>query len=515
MVANTRVELHVDGIAGELRDAANWLVGAAESGVAAHHVERALFRKMLEMGRQMFGAFLTMVGTGDLGETTELPDGRIVQRLGEPRVRELTTVFGRFAVTRCVYGTDEHQAFALVPTDSRLQLPEGNVSYLLQEWDQLLGIDQAFSVARDTLNTILRIKQSVDTLEHGSRQMAAAAPAFRAQQVAPDPAAKGELLIVTEDNKGVPMVRPTDAPPPGAHLTKGQQKNKKRAPPLRWSACLGAVYSADRHVRTPEELVQTLFRDEDRPRLTPLKATQKRYWASLTRTVEGDDGHRVEICGQTEVFQRLRDDIARRRQPGQTLVHLSDGQVSLETDRDKHFPRDAQTVDILDLLHVLPRLWDAAHLFHREASPEAVAFVRHRLLRVLRGQAKSVIADLRSRGTKRGLAGSAKVKLRTLTGFLESNLHRMKYDDDLAAGCPIATGVIEGACRHLVKDRMERSGMRWKIPGAQAMLTLRTVRANDDWETFQDFRIQHETQRLHPNTVQLQSIHWPLTPTAV
>ena len=101
----------------------------------------------------------------------------------------MTTVFGRFAVSRCVYGTDERQAFALVPTDSRLQLPEGNVSYLLQEWDQLLGIDQAFSVARDTLNTIIRIKQSVDTLEHGSRQMAESAPVFREQQAAPDPAA--------------------------------------------------------------------------------------------------------------------------------------------------------------------------------------------------------------------------------------------------------------------------------------------------------------------------------------
>ena len=514
MVANTRVELNVDGIADGLRDAADWLVGAAETGMAAHDVERGLFRKMLELGRRMFGGFLEMVGTGDLGETTELPDGRVVRRLGEPRVRELTTVFGRFAVTRCVYGTDEHQAFALVPTDSRLQLPEGNVSYLLQEWDQLLGIDQAFSVARDTLDTILRIRQSVDTLEHGSRQMAEAAPAFRAQQAAPDPAEEGELLIVTEDNKGVPMVRPTDAPPPGAHLTKGQKKNKKKM------ACIGAVYSVDRHVRTPEELVQTLFRDEDRPRLTPPKATQKRYWASLSRTVGvravgGGDATPVEICGQTEVFEHLRDDIALRRQPGQTLVHLSDGQVSLETDRDKHFPRDAQTVDILDLLHVLPRLWDAAHLFHKEASPAAIAFVRHRLLRVLQGQAKSVIADLRSQGTKRGLAGSTKVKLRTLTGFLESNLHRLKYDEYLAAGCPIATGVIEGACRHLVKDRLERSGMRWKIPGAQAMLTLRAVRANGDWETFQDFRIRQETQRLHPHTLQLQSIHWPLTPTAV
>ena len=261
----------------ELNELARGLVDAAEAGTAAHEVERTWFRKVLEMGRRMFGAFLGRVGTGDLGETTELPDGRVVRvgrrsavggrRLGEPRVRALATVFGRFAVSRCVYGTDEHHAFACIPTDGRLQLPEGNVSDLLPEWDQWLEIDQAFSdqafsVARDTLNTILHIQQSVDTLEQGSRQRAEAAPAFREQQAAPAPTEEGELRIVTEDNQGVPMVRPTHAPPPGAHLTQGPNKNKNKNKNKR--ACLGAVSSVDRHVRTPEELVQTRFRDEGR-----------------------------------------------------------------------------------------------------------------------------------------------------------------------------------------------------------------------------------------------------------
>jgi hypothetical protein len=76
----------------------------------------------------------------------------------------------------------------------------------------------------------------------------------------------------------------------------------------------------------------------------------------------------------------------------------------------------------------------------------------------------------------------------------------MRYDEYLAAGYPIATGVIEGACRHIVKDRMERTGMRWKIPGAQAMLELRTIHINGDWETFQQFRVKFETKRLYPYT---------------
>lgn len=499
MVTDLRTELNLDGVREELGGVGRWLCEAAAEGTAAQEVERTLFRKMLELGNRLFGGFLQMVGDGDLGEQVTLPDERVVQRLKEPHVRRLLTVFGEFELSRKVYGTEERKAIELIPTDQRLQLPENDVSYLLQEWDQLLGIEQAFGVVRDTLNTILRIKQSVDTLERGSRQMAAAAPAFREQQPAPEPAEEGELLIATEDNKGIPMVRPTEAPPPGAHLTKGQKKNKKKM------ACVGCVYSVDRHIRTPEELVKTLFRDADRPVTTPPKAQHKRYWASLTRPVAG-----AEVCGQTEVFQHLRDDIALRRKPGQILLNLSDGQRSLETDRDEYLPRDKRTIDILDLMHVLPRLWEAAHLFHAEASDEATAFVRHRLLRVLHGQAKSVIADFRRQGTMQQLRGAKRKKLDRLTDFLESNLHRMRYEEYLAAGYPIATGVIEGACRHVIKDRMERSGMRWKIPGAQAMLALRTIHTNGDWETFQDFRVRHETQRLYLHAEKFQAISWPL-----
>jgi hypothetical protein len=97
--------------------------------------------------------------------------------------------------------------------------------------------------------------------------------------------------------------------------------------------------------------------------------------------------------------------------------------------------------------------------------------------------------------------GDYPIELRPLFSyFLESNLHRMRYDQYLAFGYPIATGVIEGACRHIVKDRMERAGMRWKVPGAQAMLELRVIYTNGDWKAFQAYRIEQETKRLYPRT---------------
>ena len=96
-------------------------------------------------------------------------------------------------------------------------------------------------------------------------------------------------------------------------------------------------------------------------------------------------------------------------------------------------------------------------------------------------------------GTKRTLRGKKREKLAKLCGYLENNAHRMRYDEYLAAGYPIASGVIEGACRHFVKDRMERSGMRWRIESAQAMLAVRSIYLNGDWDDFMTYRIEKET----------------------
>jgi hypothetical protein len=138
------------------------------------------------------------------------------------------------------------------------------------------------------------------------------------------------------------------------------------------------------------------------------------------------------------------------------------------------------------------------NLFYAEKSQQAETFVRQRLLRVLQGQAAGVIRGLREMGSKRQLTGSKKKTLREICAYLENNLERMRYDEYLASGYPIASGVIEGACRHLVKDRLERAGMHWTAAGAQAMLDLRSVFVSGQWEEYQSYRIKLETQRLYP-----------------
>jgi hypothetical protein len=95
------------------------------------------------------------------------------------------------------------------------------------------------------------------------------------------------------------------------------------------------------------------------------------------------------------------------------------------------------------------------------------------------------------------LKAGQKIVLQKVITYLENHKHMMKYNEYLALGLPIATGVIEGACGSLVKDRVERSGMKWTHKGAQAVLNLRALKRNGDWDSYWDLHLQNEYQRLY------------------
>src|SRR5262245_51383265 len=228
---------------------------AAADGRPAHEVERQLFSRALAIGREAFALFLRLQGPGDLGEEVRLPDGSCAHRLEQPRGRAYRSVFGDFTLRRACYGSREGQRIAFVPLDNRLQLPAGDYSYLLQEWDQALGCECAFARVAATLFDALGVEQPVDSLERGSRQMALAVEPFRQARPLPPPEQEGELFVVTDDGKGVVMRKGPGEAAVKAHRGKGDKANKKRM------AIVGAIYSVDRYPRTPEELTAALFRD--------------------------------------------------------------------------------------------------------------------------------------------------------------------------------------------------------------------------------------------------------------
>jgi hypothetical protein len=286
---------------------------------------------------------------------------------------------------------------------------------------------------------------------------------------------------------------PAAGPRQGRRRKKGEKKNRKRM------ACVGAVYTIEPFVRTPEDIVDEVMnrrRQSDRP-----VPRNKLLRAELSRTVEG-----VELNGKDAVFAWFCEQ-AELRNPDESkpVVCLMDGERALWERLDEHVE---SVVGVLDLFHVMERLWQAAHCFCAEGSEEAEAFVTDRLRKVLSGQVGRVIGGLRQMSTKQGLRGAARKTLGQVIVYLDGNRDLMRYDDYLAAGYPIGSGVVEGACRHLVKDRMEAAGMRWRIAGAQSMLDLRAVYLNDEWEAYQRFRMVQERQRLYPYRPWLQQ-QWP------
>lgn len=456
---------------------------AAAEGRAIHEVERDLWRQVRQIGHEALAQFLRLQGTGDMGETVVLPTGEECQRLEELHERRYVSIFGEFRLQRVVYGSREKQKIELVPLDNRLQLPTSVFSYVLQDWDQSLCVEQAFGQASSTVARILELQQSVDSLEHMNQEMAEDATTFMLNR--PQPEHEGEIVVASADQKGIVLRRQPDDPPPKAHRTKGDKASQKRM------ATVTTVYTVDPYRRTPEDVAAALFRDAPEPSRDRPRPQGKEVWATLPPNDQpnsGIDAAFAWMVGELYLRGRAED---------KPLVYISDGQEALWDARQKWLPERA--VNILDLLHVTPRLWKAAHVFYKEKSQEAEDFVRAQVLRVLQGKAAGVICGLREKATKHGISGNKKKTINTVCGYLKANLKRMRYDEYLRAGYPIASGAVEGACRHLVKDRMERAGMHWTIPGAQAMLDVRSIYVSGLWDEYQQHRIQRETERLYPH----------------
>jgi hypothetical protein len=461
------------------------VVQAAKKGQPVHEVERAIWQQVLRIGHQALGKFFNLLGSGNLGETVTLPDGLSCQRLENLHERRYVSIFGEFKLHRTVYGSREGQKIEFVPLDNRLQLPRGAFSYVLQDWDQGFCVEQAFGPSAQAVTRILGLRQSVDSLERMNEQMAEYVVDFWEAQPQPKASAEGEVLVVSADGKGIVMRHSEQTQVP-SHRRKGDKASHKRM------ATVGTAYTVDRYVRTPEQVLTALFRDGERPTENRSTPQGKQVWASLS--IDDDE----PVSSVDIIYTWLADQVDRRNPTGaKELVHLSDGQASLRTARFEYLPEDDAT-DIADLLHVASYVWQAAHVFYQEGSAAAETFTRERLLRILQGRADGVVRGLREMGTKRGLTQAKTKTLNKVCAYLTANLDRMHYNEYLSKGYPIASGAIEGACRHLVKDRMERAGMHWTEAGAQAMLNMRSVYVNGDWEVYQSFRILHETERLYP-----------------
>ena len=469
---------------------------ACTEGRRIDEVESDLWGRMLHVGRLMLQGYVAGYHQGDIGPSME-HEGRVLRRLDQPHARRYVSVFGPFDIHRYVYGTRETQKHEVIALDAILALPESEFSYILQDWDQGFCVGSSYDQSRRTIERILRLDQSILSLEQMSGQMASSVEGFWEADSVPQSQAEGSILVLTADGKGVPMRKKDQPKPrPSGRLTKGQKANQKRM------ACVGGVYTIKPFVRTAQDVVNEVLRQQcqtERP-----QPQNKKLRAELTRPIEGQ-----EVNGKDSIFSWFAEQIrARNGDLGKPIVAVCDGERALWDQVQALMKRiGVPIVCILDLFHVMERLWTAAYCFHSEGSAEAKGFVAERLERLLKGEVGYVIGGLKQMGTKHNLSASKRKQLERVTTYLENNRSSMRYDVYLSQGYPIGSGVIEGACRHVVKDRMEGTGMRWRIPGAQAVLSLRAVHVNGDWQAFQSYRIRTRTHQLYPHRPFLRRLY--------
>jgi hypothetical protein len=472
---------------------------AVRVGTALYDFERSMLQDVLSIGHAAVNLFLENQGDGDLGETVSTAEGRLLCRSDEPQQRELRTIFGEHAFTSFVYSQGAHRKIELRPIDARLNLPEGKASPLLEEFSQLFCVEKAFGVGSRQFATVFGQELSVDVLEDINRRMGQQAERF--METLPRPPAKeeGELMVLTGDGKGVPLVK-KDA----QQLPVFEEKNLR--PGNRRMATLACTYTVDPYLRTPEQIVAALLRDdkEAQPPRRP-EPCCKHYFGTFAQPAKDGDEAVPSAYG---AFAWVAEEALKRWRAGQTVVRLMDGQPSLWNAADAcleellrkmqaHDPKQ-KFVDIADVIHVSQYVWRGAKVLYQHQE-QREAFVEDRLLRILHGDVLGVVTGMRRMGTQRGLKGEQRKELTTVCNYLEKNAERMRYHEYLQAGYPIASGVIEGACRHIIKDRMEQGGMRWTLFGAKAMLNVRAICASSEWSAFHSWRQAETRETTHKN----------------
>lgn len=468
-------EIHHD-----FKDLVEYVTGEASRSRTAHEVELTLFRRLLALGLQLLRLFFVQRAAVRPSEPVYAPDGT---RLTYQEKRPTThfSVFGKVRFRRHYFHAPGQKG--VCPLDAELSLPSRCYSDLLRDWAEYCTTNESYDESNGVLKRILGLSISKQALETAVQEDAADVEAFYEQKPTPSPETEGPILVIQADGKGVPMVRDESADQP-TRRGKGQKRTKKK------EAVVTTIYTIEPYSRTPQQVTDALMRDiEGNKEPERASTSQPQRPAPVGKEV------RATMKGKDFAFERLVRRVNQREgEHIQQRAALTDGAEALQTRVLSKFPGFEL---VLDIIHVSEYLWDAANALLGETHPDRTAWVKEQLLQVLSGKTTAVIQTLESLVQDPSTSPAQRQVLNTTIGYYRRNLPYMRYDRYLDRGWPISSGVVEGACGHLVKDRMEQSGMRWTKSGAQAILDLRAVRINDDWDAYQRFRRQCQHQRLY------------------
>lgn len=450
-----------------------YVTGDEARGATAFEVERHLVSRLLVLGAHLLGAFFAF--RAEAAESCRRAADATTQAPHRWRSRAYLSVFGLLRIRRAyVPGSAGGGSY---PLDAELALPARRYSDLLRDWLEHAATSDAYDQAIALVGRILDVRVSKRALERLMAEDAADVAPFYTDHAPPPAVDEGPILIVQADGKGVRLLHDT---------ADGSKPTEKK------EAVVTAVYSIAPHRADPDAIADTLAgKPVDAASALPKAPRPVPVGKRLRATLDGKDA----------AFAALVEAVTVRDGPHiRHRVALTDGDTALQQRMQALLP---DFTLVLDIVHVAGYLHEAAAAILGESSPRLKDFVACRLDELLTDSLDRALAPFEDRLHRtRTLTAAEEQIVTTAIGYLRNNAAFVDYPRYLALGFPIATGVAEGACGHLVKDRMERAGMKWTQSGAQAVLDLRAVRVNGDWDAYQRYRRNAAHARQYGDTAQ-------------
>jgi hypothetical protein len=418
------------------------------------------------------------------------PEGQIRPWRETGHQRWLTSVFGPVHVTRAAHRG--RGVGNVHPADAALSLPAGRHSMGLRKLAVTEAVRGSFDQAHDAITRRCGNVLGKRRLEELVVAAAVDTDAFYRARI-PLPCSRDMPLVLQVDGKGVVMrpealreaTRRAAARTAGGHrgrLAPGEKPNRKRM------ATVACVFDTRPAPRRPHDVIHPPGgRSGQRPARPGPKAENKWCTASLVRPPE-------QVIADAFDQAHARD--PKHVRPWIVLVDGARHQLDLieaETAR-----RGVSVHVLLDFVHVAEYIWAAAHAFHPPGSTQAETWAADHLTAILAGQAARTAHEMTAQADRERLPAARREAVDACHRYLTGHLDQLHYDTALANGWPIATGAVEGACRHLIADRLDITGARWGLHGAEAVLRLRALVANGDLDPYWRYHTDREHQRLYP-----------------
>jgi len=453
-----------------------FVTGEEARTATADHIERGLFKELIRLGAKLLTLFFAMRSQICSREEIETAEGEVMPYNRDSR-RYYVSIFGKVPIYRPYFYKKGLGGRILL--DAELSLGDDSYSDMTREVCEYLGVYTVYHKDCDILERILGLKLSTRVVEENIAEDAVDVEAYYKQKPPPLPEDEAEIMVVQADGKGVPIVSETTTEPK-TRLGKGEKRGRKK------EAIVTTVYTIAANFRTAEDVIASLYgqkqaKASQKTASQRVKPQNKHIWATL----EGKDEALSRLAKQVEL--RMGGHI-------QHKVALCDGCEPLQDRIGRQFP---DFVLFLDFIHANEYLWDVGNSLMGENDPQRTDWVAHRTLQILSGETRQVIDEFHLLAQESSTTSTQRNQLTKTANYFERNLPYMDYSTCLANGWPIASGVIEGACRHFVKDRCELSGMRWTKSGVESLLSLRAVAENDDWDAYHSYRKKQRHTRLY------------------